>query len=397
MKIATLARPYACVEAVRQKWYPRLDRDALRVLAAAWLANEEVLGFADPLWFVLVAPPSSLKTVAIVALADATDGYILDTLTPNTFLSGYSGEPGKKASLLHRLGQRPNVFIKDFSGILEKKKYDRNEILGQLRQIWDGRFCKPTGSGEGQEEWKGRMRLIIGMTPTIDVYAALHTSLGERFLGFRYSVADGEQVELALSALRNRYNGDQARKEMVDAFREAIELAKPHLRPLDLGDVEIRLANLTAFVTRARAGVIRDSYRTDEVLIEPAPEGTPRLVLMLSQLVHGLVALRGTDKLAVEDYRIVERVAFASIPEPTGKILTAVYDHGARTVSDVEEHVKVSKSTIRRRLEDLSLVGLIDVHKAGSGRLDEYEPSVLGLDWLGIARLERAGPFQRIE
>jgi DNA-binding transcriptional ArsR family regulator len=361
----------------------------MRVAVAAWLANAKKLGFDDPCWLSIIAPASTAKTVIVTALADATGGYLLDTLTPQTWISGlHLGKQGKsrQRGLLHQLGARPNVFIKDLSAFLTKRRNDREELIGQLRTIYDGEFCRATGTGGGDREarWKGRMTLITGMTPIVDIYHTLNNQLGERFIQLRFEIAEDDVVAVAAQALKNAEEGANPRKELAVAVKQAITKATPLLSRSVLGKrTKKRLENLVAFVTKARTGVVR---RGDNVEIAPKPEGPGRLIKQLSALACGLAALRGTTYLTEADYRLVERVAFDSIPEPRGEILWELYERGAHTVSDVAKRVKVSRPTIQKHLNDLLLLGLAQANEVVSGQERDYHPSELGLQYLGGAR-----------
>jgi hypothetical protein len=120
----------------------------------------------------------------LTALSDAVGGFVLDTLTPRTLVSHYSpdGKPlAKAAGLLHDLGKRPKIIIKDLGIILSTRKL-REEVLAQLRGVYDGEYGRPTGLGTSDDlaRWKGRATVFAGMTPVIDVFDAMSNQLSER-------------------------------------------------------------------------------------------------------------------------------------------------------------------------------------------------------------------------
>lgn len=385
--------PLDGLDAAWRRLFPHLPTDIPRITVAAWLANHERLGFDDPCWLAIIAPPSSAKTVLLTALADATGGYVLDTLTPQTLHSGLMLK-GKvqNLGLLHCLGQRPNIVIKDLSVILSKRAWDRDEIIGQLRAVYDGEYGRPTGTGadDPSARWKGRATLTIGMTPIIDTYHALNNQLGERFVQLRFEIAEDDVVDVAGQALDNVRSRVNPREELAKAIRTAVSRAESFLTPEALNDdTQVRLQNLVALVTKGRAGVLRD--RDGDVLQRPAPEGPGRLMKQLSALACGLAALRGTATLTEEDYKLVERVAFDSLPELRRQVFEALYHRGARTIADFRQHVKMSDPTIRKHLEDLSLLGLAVSHTPAPGLAAGYEPSPLGLRYLNATRRQPLG------
>ncbi len=379
--------PFKRVRVAWLKLFPHLSLDIPRILLAAWLANHERLDFSDPCWLTIIAPPSSAKTVLLSALSDATDGYILDTLTPQTLVSGLRLGERKDFGLLHYLGDRPNIIIKDLSAILSMNAKDRQAIIGQLRAVYDGEYARPTGSGSEDDlaRWRGRAIFMVGMTPAIDLYHALNNQLGERFVQLRFAIREEDVLAVGRQALENEEAGRSARDILATAFSSAITAAVPRLTPSVLDpEMRRRLENLVAFITKARAGVVRD--RAGRVLQEPAAEGPGRLIKQLAALACGLAALRGTSKVTQDDYELVERVAFDSIPEPRGTILWALYDEGARRVADFRKHVALTDPTIRRHLEDLELLGLARAKKSSSGKAYSYGPTELGEKYLSAAR-----------
>lgn len=386
--------PFDVVEVAWRKVFPHLPTDIPRVAVAAWLANHERLHVDDPCWLAIIAPPSSAKTILLTALSDATSGFVLDSLTPQTLHSGLllgKGKAQKRFGLLQYLGARPNIFIKDLSVILSKRAWDRDEIIGQLRAVYDGEYGRPTGTGadDHSARWKGRVTLMIGMTPIIDTYHALNNQLGERFIQLRFAIAEEHVVGVAGQALENVRSGASPRLKLALAIKTALSKAESFLTPEALGDdAQLRLQNLVALVTRARTGILRDGNGT--VLQLPAPEGPGRLMKQLSALACALPALRGTTMLTEEDYKLVERVAFDSLPELRRRAFMALYEDGARHLADFRKRVgPVADPTIRRYLEDLCLLGLAIEHAPPPGIAARYEPSALGLAYFNEARGQR--------
>src|SRR5215471_448662 len=120
-----------------------------------------------PCWLMVIGPPSGSKT-ELVSLTEYIPGtYALSELTSKTFASGMKVEPGEEnPSLLSRLKDEVLLF-KDFTTVLEMHREERQAILAQLREIYDGRFDKPWGTGK-ELHWHGRLGFIAGVTPIID-------------------------------------------------------------------------------------------------------------------------------------------------------------------------------------------------------------------------------------
>ncbi len=74
---------------VFKRWLLLKDPYLVEVVLASVVAN--LLG-GDPLWLLIVAPPSSAKTEILRALSRVPWIYLLSNLTANTLLSGQQGK-----------------------------------------------------------------------------------------------------------------------------------------------------------------------------------------------------------------------------------------------------------------------------------------------------------------
>jgi hypothetical protein len=381
------------LDRVRSDYYPHMDPDYFRVLAASYLANHNHLNLL-PLWLVVIGASSGGKTEALKALSRAVAGKWQGSVTSKTFISHSKAGTGNN-SLLHRLGDRQLLAIPDFSELLAKQKNERNEILAQLRMIYDGQYSRSTGMGQSDcEDWSGHITVIAAATPIVSLFQTLHNQLGERFIHLRLSaVGEKDQEELAMQVLAGNFNPDFANKRLELAFCNTIHEAATRIAEVHLEqDTQRRIAALIQFTALARTGVIRDR-NTKKVVLPPTPENVPRLGQQLKALALALIAIRGTKTLGPDDYLIVERIALDSIPEPAGAILWSVYE-GLTKASEIARRVRLSIDAVKLHLEDLGLLELIEVtsgptHANPTAPLS-YAPSDRGLSLLGKARYEEA-------
>src|SRR5262249_12815843 len=133
----------------------------------------------DPLWLLLVNPASTGKTELVQMFASVPTCAWLSQVSENTFLSGLQRRkksggtertPGN--SLLYRWtdpklrgGQPPVrvILVQDLTTMVTMQREKRDAILGQLREIYDGRLVKSTGMGEDME-WTGYLGLLGAVT-----------------------------------------------------------------------------------------------------------------------------------------------------------------------------------------------------------------------------------------
>ena len=113
----------------------------------------------------------------------------------------------------------------------------------------------------------------------------------------------------------------------------------------------IKLANI---VTRVRSGVSRD-YR-GEVIDAHALEMPTRFSKQLTQLVRGAVAIGLTSKEAMD---LARRCARDTIPPLRLKILLDLAAHPKARAFEVARRITRPRTTVRRELEALHVLGVL--------------------------------------
>ena len=155
---------------VMQRRFHDADVQGARAVYAA-VAAHRLQG--QPVWPMAVAPPGSLKTEILDALRDLPHVHFVDSVTPNTFISGQilEGQQGGQApGLLDRVGQSAILVIADFSTVLSMPRERRASILADMRRIFDGDLRKEYGTTEGSREWSGRITFLVAATPDVDLH-----------------------------------------------------------------------------------------------------------------------------------------------------------------------------------------------------------------------------------
>ena len=132
---------------VAHKWLELVDEVYPVTVLATALANWM---HGQPVWLLIVAPPSSGKTLFIQAYARMKTVFPLSSLTARTFASGLKNEKDEGSnSLLHWLNRERKrlLTLKDFGTILSLAVQERNGVLAQLREIYDGEYSAAYGTG----------------------------------------------------------------------------------------------------------------------------------------------------------------------------------------------------------------------------------------------------------
>ncbi len=304
----TAQRRWNKVVDVLEHRFHEVDVQAARAVYAS-VAAHRLKG--QPVWPMAVAPPGSLKTEILDALNGLPNVHFIDSVTPNTFLSGQivEGPSSRPPSLLDRVGGSALIAIADFSTVLSMNRDRRGSILADMRRIFDGRLRKEFGTSERPREWKGRITFLVAATPDVDRHYAIFQTLGERFLMVRWHRPGG--VAAAIKAMNQDLEGTKAEmKAAVHALIKQLPSEGSNVTLTD--DHEFQVAALADFTVRARTQVPRDGYK--DIVYVPEAEAPTRLAQQLCQLAKGSALLVGRTVVEREDLALVQRVAFDCIP-----------------------------------------------------------------------------------
>jgi hypothetical protein len=295
-----------------------------------------------------------MKTDLLESYRGLPGVHFVDEVTTNTFISGKVDEKGrerkKPASWLHRIGSDGVLIAADFSTFTSNPK-TLQVILAQLRRIYDGHFSREFGTDENMEErgWSGRLTLFAGAVPDIDGHYSLFQKLGERFARLRWPRAGG--VETGLQAIKHTQQVAEDLRAVVHALMLPI-LAMPHAAPSITEEIGRKVADLGEFTALARTYIERDGYNRKANGI-PAAEGNTRLPQQLCQIARGSALLDGRSEVTEDDYKLVWRAAFDSLPPARIAVLKAILE-GKSPFS-----LGLPKATIDRAVEDLELSGVL--------------------------------------
>lgn len=288
------------------------DNGIIRLLCGFIIANRFR---GDPIWLMIISASSGLKTELIRALNKITQIYALSSLTSHTLISGQKNY-AKTPSLLLRLEPNTILTFKDFTTILQMPDAVKNEILSQLREIYDGYYKKPFGTGD-EIDWQGKIGFLAGVTEAIDLFQGAYSILGERFVQYRMKQPDRRKA--TEKGLENSSQMIDIREKMQDMFRDYIDsvsIPSEENMPKLSESLRGEILEISEFATRARSAVIRDS-KTREIIHVSEPEMPIRFAKQLSHLMQAFTILgeRDTDRL------ILRHIALSSLPKNRSKAL----------------------------------------------------------------------------
>lgn len=335
------------------------DEGIIRLLCAIIIVNRLPL---EPVWLFLVAPSGGGKTEFIRALFEVTGVYQLSSLTSNTFISGMK-RTGKETSLLFRIGSRGTILIKDFTSILNIHQDERRDIMGQLREIYDGSYTKHFGTGDSIT-WKGHIGLVAGVTTVIHVVRELYAAMGERFV--MYSPVLPERMDIAERAMRNAEELEDKRKEIAEAMRMYLdeEIGVPTAIPKPPEDLFQEIKELAEFSTRARSPVERNWKGNQEITYVHIPEAPTRFGQQLLNLARALMIL-GQGSLQNIDRHILHKIALDSITSTRRQTLQELTRYEKVSTTGLANKLGYPTDTSRRWLEDLTALGMVNRQMIG--------------------------------
>jgi hypothetical protein len=319
---------------------------------------------ADPIWLLIIAPPSNAKTELLRAFDGDKDAYFISSLTPATLVSGIPAKGNKPdPSLLPKLSDKL-LILKDFTSVLSMRSENQQEILAQLRECYDGNYYKMFGNGK-EVKWSGRFNLLGACTPVYDAHYAVIGSMGERFLLYRTNTRNG--YEMALKAQEMVGYEDEMRKEISTSLLRFLS----QFDNVSLGDfksdedVTKSIIALSCFCSFGRCPVKRD-YRNQCVTYEPEVEGPARIVKQLTQLGIALALVNGKNGIDESIYRIIKKIGRDLLPTQRLRIIKHLWDSrtieylsGWEKTTDIADKLNMPSTTALIVLEDLMTVRML--------------------------------------
>ena len=337
----------------------------------------------EPFWLLLVNPPSTGKTELVQMFKEVETCAWLAEVTENTFLSGLKGDsPDKGAmsdrrnSLLYRWTD-PNIrgdqslirtiLIQDLTGLITVDRKKRDAVLGQLRQIYDGRLVKSTGMGDDLL-WEGYLGLFGAVPPAIDDVAELNSILGERFVLYR-PLRTNVEAEAMKALLRKEAPW---RDRIAVKTQQAVAQAEQGLAQVKIpGRFNERLSALAQFTAMGRTGVQRNGYSKDITSL-PAPEGPGRLIRQFLKLLQGLCAVWDRIRPTECELAVLAKVARDSIPAIRLPRIEALYLE-PQCKETLSQTTGIPQSTLFYRLEDLKVLRIAREVDEGWSLTDDFQ------------------------
>jgi hypothetical protein len=329
------------------------------IFFATIVANVKTKG--RPVWLLFVGPPGCGKTLPMMAVQYAPIVYMTSAFRPTALISGFGMKGGEDQSLIPKLDKKI-LMVKDMSSLLSQHKEVVAEVLGTLRDAYDGACSRSFGTGV-ERAYTSRFGFIGATTPDIDAHWALNVRLGERFLRFRCRATPEQiyaKIDQTLDGLITETEVDLQIENACMSFlkyliTETEDTEQSNGFQLSHAKTIGRLAQLGAIL---RTVVTRSPYGK-EVLVIPEWEEATRYAKQLAKMALGLAYVRGkvtNDNEETEDLKILIRDAMDARVE---RICRTVYITSGMDASEIASRVCLPVWTVRSILDDLAIARIV--------------------------------------
>ena len=337
------------------------DDIVLATMCAAIFANKME---GDPVWLFLVAPPGGSKTEYLMTLSKSPLVETTSTLTPAALIPGTRVSSSSADTSLLKLINNRNLVVKDLTTMLSMPPMVRDEIFGILRDLYDGYVEKYFATHK--KSYKCKTGLLAGVTPAIDSYNAVMTTMGARAIYLRLGGTDTveDEIEKIKAGLNNVNNENAMREEMGDVMYRFLEQDISMEMPKFPNTTEHRLISMAMFTSAVRASIMKDKY-TQEQTAPAFREVGIRLAKVYKKLCFGYATYYGIKEVDERIMSNLREVCIDTCPSIVLNIIRKMYeacknsDDGKCSLKDVQKDLQVSRSTISRNVDDLLLQGLI--------------------------------------
>lgn len=320
---------------------------------------------SKPVWLHIVGVPGSGKTEILQSLSGTDEIYQLSSLTSNTLISGMVTKAQEKdPSLIPKLDGKVLV-IKDFTVILTSRSETRSEIVGQLRDAYDGTCRKTFGTGK-DKFYRAKFGVLTAVTNEIDDHLQALSALGERFLLYRLPrLTESESRARADKASRGRSTRQQ--EEELNQAALLVLMGKGYVAKLP-DERRKEIEDVCVLVAAARTEIKRERQSRSPQRV-PQPEVPTRLMKQLCDLAVGIATVRQRRTVGKREVDLVSRVGLDSIPIDrldVLRVLASAHPNDMTTKS-IASVLRMKDSWPRTRLDDLCMLGIVETKSPAFG------------------------------
>lgn len=335
----------------------------LDIFFATIMANLKTKG--RPVWLMVIGPPGCGKTLPMMAIRYAPYVYMASAFRPTALISGWGLKGGEDMSLIPKLDGKI-LLVKDMSSLLSQHKEVVAEVLGLLRDAYDGSCSRVYATGV-ERTYTSRFGFIGATTPDIDAYWSLNVRLGERFLRYRCRATPVQILEKIDRSLEGLAVEDKVDSEIEDICMSFFKYLTTK------AEYKLQLANMKAIGRLAQLGavlrtVVARSPFGHEVLVIPEWEEATRYAKQLAKMALGLAFVRGKAINGPEEMEDLKTLVRDAMDARIEKICRVIFSEPDLEAAEIAARISLPVWTVRSCLDNLAVARVV-YHQRNSLKL----------------------------
>lgn len=360
---------------------------------------------------VIIAPPSSMKTMVIQLFRKYPNSFYTDSFTPSSLVShnaSLTEEQLQKIDMMPKMKDRL-VLVPELAPIFTAKDDDLQKMMGIITRVLDGHGLENDSGAQGHRKYDNTMFVLLGAVVEIPprVWKLLGT-LGHKIYFYRPALRKKSIKDLIEIAESNNFSANN--KEIEEALLDYLKTfdAAPEVKGkinLENGIIKVRwkeevkdeqaksiryiaqLANLLAslrgevFVSPSKFANNKNNYSGDDIQQQehqqpprqtygqdydtdiPIKEDPSRAVILLRNLLIGRAISQGRDRITIDDVKIAIKVALSTAPVRRVRILDLLLksETGVLTTSQICSDLSISQPVVTRTMREFDALGIADI------------------------------------
>ncbi len=434
------SEPYREWQSKVSEKYENLERVFKKHYPEAWIFLEfclsiksilNIMDFTLPFMGVLVAAPSSLKTMVIQLFRKYPLTFYTDSFTSSSLVShnaALSEEQLQKIDMLPKIKDKL-VLTPELAPLLTGNEIELQKVLGIFTRVLDGHGLENDSGAHGHRKYSDTMFVWLGAVVEIPFRVwKLLGALGHKIYFLRPALKKKTVKDLERFIKSNNFSS--INKEIEDSLLDYLKTfdaapEKDGIVKLENGIVKIRwkeeaeeqeqvmairyisqLANLlaslrgTVYISQSKSIRNKISYNNDDNDLSethpyphqqqqqhyqldgqdydtdfPTIEDASRAAVLLRNLAIGHAVSKGRDFLIREDVSIVIKVALSTAPIRRVKLLDLLLksDNAELTTSQITTHLSVSQPIATKTMREFEALGIADISAVSSYNNSELQ------------------------
>ena len=346
-----------------------------------------ILGITLPLMIVILAPPGTGKSTALVLIEELPDSYSLDSFTAKAIQSHYASktkEDLEKNDLIAKI--RNKIFLtSDLAPLFTARDEDIVSILGILTRLLDGKGLKTSSGVHGERSSGPAFFVWIGGAVEVSKNIwNLIARLGPKMfflrvdLNLTYEEEEQKIMDSMLSKEEYEAKIEQIKKKLVSYWDAVVSFPLQENgkviwdKSRESSEIMRKIVNRAQFLARFRGYVPVDMTEgtggSNYGFQEPIIEDPERATRYLYNLVKGFALCQGRNYIVDEDIRVIDPIVMSSAAKERIELLKLlIKNNGEVATSQFMDERGVTRTTALKTMKLLEILGLVDAVTVAGG------------------------------